>query len=154
MVEAMDEPLRRVVLYAHLLSMHFFPAEWDFERSLYACRNNPDIETLLLPRRFLLRAGFRPASANWVNPDEFLTKAEQCSVDTVRAFYISSIDRAFDKPKMARMLAGSGRKALLAICHQLERGESEWRISSLAPEEQERQLDAYVAHWKQVYGIN
>lgn len=144
-------------MFSKLMRAKYCEAEQPLEEALWAARNDPDIDKVGTPASLWIQTIRRGPEHMPTDMEMYLSKAEQCAVDCVRASYVGSLTGGgWDKARLARLLPSSGPRSQGAIVLLLGyyTKDTAWQFHRLATlEERERRLPEFVAHWKQVYGV-
>lgn len=151
------DPIRRLVVLWRLQRYGFREAEELLADAIYEAKDNPDLDRVRDMQGNIVRALEGGPGYYSVSSQEFQRRAEESSVDIARACFIRSIQRGggIDKPRLARMLSNSGRKTQFEVCSWLGRlsKEPQWDIREIPYDRRDAELDRFVRHWREIYGV-
>ncbi|HMS55405.1 MAG TPA: hypothetical protein PKA27_08385 [Fimbriimonadaceae bacterium] len=151
------DPIRRLIVLWRLQRYGYRETEELLVNAIFALKDNPEIERVRDMQGNVVTASFGGPGDYFVDSKDFQRRAEACSVDEARACFIRSIQRGggIDKPRLARMLSNSGRKTQYEVCSWLGRlnKDPQWDIREIPYDRRDAELDRFVRHWREVYGV-
>lgn len=147
--------LRKLVVLWVLRDLGYREAEKHIEELVWQSKDDPDLESVPYLDHKLTDMGMRDGGDFYVDSAEFLRKAEQCSVDQARAFYVRNLVhvKPAELPRLGALLYDSQPRALWEIVTKLGFfGDDEtYRVKRPYDPSQTETLNRLVAHWKAIY---
>ncbi len=150
------DALRRILVLKVLHQAGYCESEEALEDAIWEVRNNAEVNRIDLPSTGWVSGRRGGEGYLRTSPTEYLVKAEQSRIDSVRAFYVNSLSGpGYDKTRLARLMVASEDLTKRAIVTELGNRQSDpaWHFGKLDPEEQKRRLSEFVGHWRAHYGV-